>query len=57
MGLTKTLYKSGETMQLDGQTLAHIEVLQNSLGETDGTLYKLMNRCITPYGKLEAPRV
>lgn len=35
---------------LDGQTLAHIEVLQNSLGTDEGTLFKLLCRCRTPFG-------
>ncbi|KAM0755699.1 DNA mismatch repair protein Msh6 [Meredithblackwellia eburnea MCA 4105] len=36
---------------LDGQTLAHIEVLQNSQGGQDGTLFQLLQRCVTPFGK------
>lgn len=42
--------KHGTSLILDGQTLAHIEVLQNSLGGEDGTLLRLLSRCITPFG-------
>ncbi|KAM0787401.1 hypothetical protein ACM66B_003486 [Microbotryomycetes sp. NB124-2] len=41
----------GKALVLDGQTLAHIEVLQNSLGGTEGTLLHLLMRCVTPFGK------
>ncbi|GAA5881916.1 hypothetical protein JCM16303_003463 [Sporobolomyces ruberrimus] len=41
----------GKALVLDGQTLAHIEVLQNSQGGTEGTLFQLLSRCITPFGK------
>ncbi|GAA5847718.1 hypothetical protein JCM3766R1_000742 [Sporobolomyces carnicolor] len=41
----------GTALVLDGQTLAHIEVLQNSQGGTEGTLFQLLSRCITPFGK------
>ncbi|KAI9069848.1 DNA mismatch repair protein Msh6 [Trametes sanguinea] len=43
--------KRGQGLVLDGQTLAHIEVLQNSEGTEEGTLLKLLGRCITPSGK------
>ncbi|KAI0760099.1 DNA mismatch repair protein Msh6 [Fomes fomentarius] len=43
--------KRGQGLVLDGQTLAHIEVLQNSEGTEEGTLFKLLSRCITPSGK------
>ncbi|TNY21923.1 muts domain V-domain-containing protein [Rhodotorula diobovata] len=45
------LSKSDGTLHLDGQTLAHIEVLQNSQGGTEGTLIQLLSRCVTPFGK------
>ncbi|GAA6001069.1 mismatch repair ATPase MSH6 [Rhodotorula paludigena] len=45
------LGKSNGTLILDGQTLAHIEVLQNSQGGTEGTLLQLLSRCVTPFGK------
>ncbi|BGP15722.1 DNA mismatch repair protein msh6 [Rhodosporidiobolus nylandii] len=45
------LSRSSGTLALDGQTLAHIEVLQNSMGGTDGTLLQLLSRCVTPFGK------
>ncbi|KAK4049028.1 DNA mismatch repair protein msh6 [Microbotryomycetes sp. JL201] len=41
----------GKALVLDGQTLAHIEVLQNSLGGQEGTLLQLLMRCVTPFGK------
>ncbi|GAA5834783.1 hypothetical protein JCM11251_003661 [Rhodosporidiobolus azoricus] len=45
------LSRSSGTLALDGQTLAHIEVLQNSQGTTEGTLLQLLSRCVTPFGK------
>ncbi|KAI5476724.1 hypothetical protein MNV49_007314 [Pseudohyphozyma bogoriensis] len=41
----------GNALVLDGQTLAHIEVLQNSQGGIEGTLLQLLSRCVTPFGK------
>ncbi|KAG9127694.1 DNA mismatch repair protein msh6 [Ceratobasidium sp. 392] len=41
----------GKGLALDGQTLSHIEVLVNSEGTEEGTLLKLLGRCITPFGK------
>jgi DNA mismatch repair protein MSH6 len=41
----------GRGLVLDGQTLAHVEVLLNSEGTDDGTLLKLLGRCVTPAGK------
>ncbi|KAI6019884.1 muts domain V-domain-containing protein [Pisolithus orientalis] len=43
--------KAGRNLVLDGQTLAHLEVLQNNEGTDEGTLHKLLSRCITPFGK------
>ncbi|KIK25984.1 hypothetical protein PISMIDRAFT_676513 [Pisolithus microcarpus 441] len=43
--------KTGRNLVLDGQTLAHLEVLQNNEGTDEGTLHKLLSRCITPFGK------
>ncbi|TIB05884.1 hypothetical protein E3P96_00805 [Wallemia ichthyophaga] len=43
--------REGQAMILDGRTLAHIEVLVNSEGNEDDTLLKLLNRCVTPFGK------
>ena len=42
--------RAGHALVLDGQTLAHIEVLQNSQGGIEGTLLQLLSRCITPFG-------
>ncbi|KAH8113753.1 DNA mismatch repair protein Msh6 [Phellopilus nigrolimitatus] len=43
--------KRGQGLVLDGQTLAHVEVLQNSEGTDEGSLLKILGRCITPFGK------
>ena len=40
------------TLVLDGQTLTNLEIFTNtSDGSTEGTLFKLVDRCITPMGK------
>ncbi|KAK0613706.1 muts domain V-domain-containing protein [Immersiella caudata] len=40
------------TLVLDGQTLINLEVFANSVdGGSEGTIFRLMNRCITPSGK------
>lgn len=41
----------GKALILDGQTLAHIEVLQNSQGGIEGTLLELLSKAVTPFGK------
>ncbi|EMD35324.1 hypothetical protein CERSUDRAFT_124668 [Gelatoporia subvermispora B] len=41
----------GQGLVLDGQTLAHVEVLMNNEGTEEGSLLKLLGRCITPSGK------
>ncbi|KAF9069417.1 muts domain V-domain-containing protein [Rhodocollybia butyracea] len=43
--------KRGQGLVLDGQTLAHIEVLVNNEGTDEGSLLKLLGRCVTPFGK------
>ncbi|KAJ7929330.1 muts domain V-domain-containing protein [Mycena leptocephala] len=43
--------KRGQGLILDGQTLAHIEVLLNNEGTEEGSLLKLLNRAVTPFGK------
>ncbi|KAG5654432.1 hypothetical protein H0H81_002621 [Sphagnurus paluster] len=43
--------KQGLGLTLDGQTLAHIEVLLNNEGTEEGSLLKLLGRCVTPFGK------
>ncbi|KAF5351341.1 hypothetical protein D9758_008002 [Tetrapyrgos nigripes] len=43
--------KKGEGLVLDGQTLAHIGILLNDEGTEEGSLLKLLNRCVTPFGK------
>ncbi|KAK3934309.1 putative dna mismatch repair protein msh6 protein [Diplogelasinospora grovesii] len=40
------------TLILDGQTLINLEIFTNTVnGGTDGTLFSLLNRCVTPFGK------
>ncbi|KAJ3063792.1 DNA mismatch repair protein msh6, partial [Rhizoclosmatium hyalinum] len=45
------LRQSGNLI-LDGQTLLNLEVFENtSDGSSEGTLFKLLNHCVTPSGK------
>ncbi|ROT36318.1 DNA mismatch repair protein msh6 [Sodiomyces alkalinus F11] len=40
------------TLILDGQTLINLEIFSNSVnGGPEGTLFTLLNRCVTPFGK------
>lgn len=44
--------KKATSLVLDGQTLINLEIFANSFdGGPDGTLFQLLNRCITPFGK------
>ena len=44
--------KNASSLVLDGKTLINLEVFANSFdGGPDGTLFTLLNRCITPFGK------
>lgn len=44
--------RNSSSLVLDGKTLINLEVFANSFdGGTDGTLFSLLNRCITPFGK------
>ncbi|APA06987.1 hypothetical protein SS1G_04335 [Sclerotinia sclerotiorum 1980 UF-70] len=44
--------QKGTTLVLDGQTLINLEIFSNTFdGNTDGTLYTLLDRCTTPFGK------
>ena len=44
--------RKASSLVLDGQTLINLEVFANSYdGGVDGTLFLLLNRCITPFGK------
>ncbi|KAI8584582.1 hypothetical protein K450DRAFT_216999 [Umbelopsis ramanniana AG] len=44
--------KNTTSLVLDGQTLANLEILQNSYdGSDEGTVIKLLNQCVTPFGK------
>ena len=44
--------QKGTTLVLDGQTLINLEIFANTFdGGQDGTLFTLLNRCVTPFGK------
>ena len=44
--------RSASTLVLDGQTLINLEIFANTMdGGVDGTLFLMLNRCITPFGK------
>ena len=44
--------RSQSSLILDGKTLGNLEIFANSFdGDTGGTLFQLLNRCITPFGK------
>lgn len=45
------IHRNG-TLILDGQTLINLEIFSNTVnGGSEGTLFTLLNRCITPFGK------
>ncbi|MCJ1470515.1 DNA mismatch repair protein msh6 [Pseudocyphellaria aurata] len=44
--------QKASSLILDGKTLINLEIFANSFdGGADGTLFLLLNRCITPFGK------
>lgn len=44
--------RKSSTLVLDGQSLINLEIFANTFdGSTDGTLFTMLNRCITPFGK------
>lgn len=44
--------KKASSLVLDGQTLINMEIFANSFdGSAEGTLFQLLNKCITPFGK------
>ncbi|OJD19919.1 hypothetical protein AJ78_00113 [Emergomyces pasteurianus Ep9510] len=44
--------KKATSLVLDGQTLINLEIFANSFdGGQEGTLFQLLNRCTTPFGK------
>lgn len=44
--------RKASSLVLDGQTLINLEIFANSFdGGLEGTLFQLLNRCITPFGK------
>ncbi|KAH6615735.1 muts domain V-domain-containing protein [Chaetomium sp. MPI-SDFR-AT-0129] len=45
------IHRNG-TLILDGQSLINLEIFANTAnGGSEGTLFNLLNRCITPFGK------
>lgn len=45
------IHRNG-TLILDGQSLVNLEIFSNTAnGGSDGTLFNLLNRCVTPFGK------
>ncbi|KAF3483954.1 DNA mismatch repair protein msh6 [Arthroderma uncinatum] len=44
--------KKASSLVLDGQTLINLEIFANTYdGSQEGTLFQLLNRCVTPFGK------
>ena len=44
--------RKATSLVLDGQTLINLEVFANSFdGSSEGTLFQILNRCVTPFGK------
>lgn len=44
--------RKATSLVLDGQSLINLEIFaNNSDGSTEGTLFAILNRCITPFGK------
>ena len=44
--------RQATSLILDGKTLINLEIFANSVdGRSEGTLFALLNRCITPFGK------
>lgn len=53
----EAIERSKKTMVLDGQSLQNLEIFANTFdGSPKGTLFSLLNRCITPFGKRELQR-
>jgi len=44
--------RKASSLVLDGQTLINLEIFANTFdGGSEGTLFAMLNRCITPFGK------
>ncbi|KAF2084464.1 DNA mismatch repair protein Msh6 [Saccharata proteae CBS 121410] len=44
--------RKATSLVLDGQSLINLEIFANSFdGGTEGTLFSMLNRCVTPFGK------
>lgn len=49
--LYSPIHRNG-TLILDGQTLINLEIFSNTVnGGPEGSLFTLLNRCVTPFGK------
>ncbi|KAH9822948.1 Component of the post-replicative DNA mismatch repair system (MMR) [Teratosphaeria destructans] len=44
--------RKASSLVLDGQSLINLEIFANTFdGTSDGTLFTMLNRCVTPFGK------
>lgn len=43
--------QSFSSLVLDGQSLINLDIFSNEDGSTEGTLFSLVNHCVTPFGK------
>ncbi|KAI9596421.1 muts domain V-domain-containing protein [Syncephalis fuscata] len=44
--------RQSTSLMIDGQTLKNLEIFENTFdGGQNGTLFQLLNKCITPFGK------
>ncbi|KXT06386.1 hypothetical protein AC578_6023 [Pseudocercospora eumusae] len=44
--------RKASSLVLDGQSLINLEIFANTFdGSTEGTLFTMLNRCVTPFGK------
>ncbi|KAK4545544.1 hypothetical protein LTR36_002894 [Oleoguttula mirabilis] len=44
--------RKASSLVLDGQSLINLEIFANTFdGSTNGTLFSMLNRCVTPFGK------
>ncbi|KAK5853861.1 hypothetical protein PBY51_014982 [Eleginops maclovinus] len=50
-GAASFFARTRQRMVLDGVTLANLEIFQNGLGGTEGTLLERLDTCSTPFGK------
>jgi DNA mismatch repair protein MSH6 len=44
--------RRASSLIIDGQTLKNLEIFENNFdGGSEGTLFNLLNKCVTPFGK------